>query len=213
MKRKLIALSIAVGGSLVFAAGLQAQDTNLWPVLPRTVLEAFNTNVSTVVIRATEDIGTISANRGTLVVRCRQVTDAGTGQREYGLVIELTAENVLRDTRLVDYEELAPLLRAMDFLREVDWSITSLTSFDAGYNTKGGLRLVAFNSRRTNVMGFAVRGTPDGTMPVQLSPDQFLQLRGMIDQGREKLDSLRRARDCPPYLRGWCNSRLRDDFK
>ena len=71
-------------------APLVAQETNACLLVPATKLEAFDTNTDTVIIKATAPIGTVPAHGGAVSVRCREITDAGTGRRESGIIIDIT---------------------------------------------------------------------------------------------------------------------------
>src|SRR5882724_11127864 len=53
-----------------------AQVANPCPVAPATKLESFDTNIASVVIKATTEIGSLSVNAGLVSVRCREITDA-----------------------------------------------------------------------------------------------------------------------------------------
>jgi len=59
-----------------------------------------------VIIRATTDIGVVSANTAVLTIKCEEMTEPRAGRREYGLGVEIASARAPRDTRLVDYDEL-----------------------------------------------------------------------------------------------------------
>ena len=181
------------GGSLLTGPA-RAQETNACLPLPATKLEAFETNTDTVIIKATAPIGTVPAHGGEVAVRCREITDAGTGRRESGIIVDLTSARQLGDTMLIDYDELDSLLDGLEYLGKLDWSVTPLPGFDAVYTTKGGFRAAAFGSRRTGNIEFAVRSTRVRTAPLVLSRDQLGQLRSLVQQGKAKLDSLRKGK-------------------
>jgi hypothetical protein len=187
-----IVIMLLVG--LSAANVLRGQDTNPCPLLPQTKLEGFETNTGSVILKATAPIGNVAASAGTLSVRCREITDLGRGQREFGLMIAFAENSRSDEMSLIDYDELDSLLNALDYLNKVDWSITTLPSFDAVYTTKGGFRVVAYGSRRTGGIEFAVRNTRLRGPPFLMSRDQLGQLRSLLDQARTKLDSLRREK-------------------
>jgi hypothetical protein len=188
MRAKLI--WVAVLSSAIFNAAI-AQDTNAYSFAPATRLESFATNTDTVVIRGSADIGVVSANTGTIALKCREAAEAGSGRKEIGISVDLNHGQELRETRYIDYEELESLINAIAYLNKVDWSITSLTSFDAGITTRSGFRASAFSSRRSSAIEFAVRTAGSGNPPILLSRDQMSELRGLLDQARTKLDSIR----------------------
>jgi hypothetical protein len=194
MMRRFIAIFVAVAGGLVPTGIARAQETNVcWP-FPATKLEAFETNADTVIIKATAPMGTVPARGGEVGVRCREITDVGSGRRETGIIIDLTYGGELGDTMLIDYDELDSLLDGLEYLGSLDWSVTPLPGFDAVYTTKGGFRAAAFGSRRTGNIEFAVRSARLRTTPLVLSRDQLGQVRSLVQQGKAKLDSLRKAK-------------------
>jgi hypothetical protein len=175
------------------AATLASSDTNAYAVLPQTKLEAFDTNVGTVVIKGSAKVGSVAGSDGTIGVRSREMTDATTGRKEQGIAIDIARPGQVSDVALIDYDELDPLLNAVDYLSKLDWSVTSLNVFDAVYTTKGGFRIGAFGPRRTGVIQFAVRSTRSSQAPVALSRDDVGRLRTFIDQAKRQLESLRPA--------------------
>jgi hypothetical protein len=166
------------------------QETNACPVPPQTKLEGFETNTGMVIVRATAQTGTVVASAGSLSIKCREITEVGTGHREIGIVLGIAHGDFPEDQALIDYDELPGLLNALDYLNKLDWSVTSLPGFDAHFTSKGGFRVVAYGSRRTGSIEFAVRNTRVAKPPLLLSRDQIGQLRGLIEQAKTKLETL-----------------------
>jgi len=187
---KLDAKLIALAATTLLVGIGRGQITNF---VPQTRLEAFETNTGTIIIKAGGLVGSVTANAGTLSVRCEAITDAGAGRTEYGLAIGISEPSGQIDsTLLIDYDEIDSMLNALDYLNKVDWSVTPLPSFDAVYTSKGGLRLSAFSSRRNGAIEFAVRTMRVNRAPVLLARDQVAQLREFIVQAKSKLDALRK---------------------
>ncbi len=193
MRRYLVIL-VAVAGGWLVPSPTQAQETNACLPFPATKLEAFETNTDTVIIKATAPIGTVPAHSGEVGVRCREITDVGTGRRESGIVIDLTIGGPRPDTMLIDYDELDSLSDGLEYLGALDWSATPLPEFNAAYTTKGGFRATAFGSRRTGNIEFALRSVCTETGRLLLSRDQLAQVRSLVQQGKAKLDSLRKGK-------------------
>lgn len=168
-----------------------AQDTNAYAFAPATRLESFATNTGTVVIRGSADVGVVLANTGTIALKCREASEAGTGRKEVGISVDLNHSQQPKETRYIDYDELEPLINALNYLNKVDWSITSLNSFDAAITTRSGFRASAFSSRRSSAIEFAVRTAGTGNPPILLSRDQLAEFRGLLEQAKTKLDSIR----------------------
>jgi len=170
---------------------LPAQETNSAIVLPPTKLDAFATNTGTVIIRATTDIGTVSANTAVVTVKCEEMTEPRAGRREYGLGIEIAAGRAAKDTRLVDYDELDSFLAGLDYLGKVDWSVTTLNSFHASYTTKSGLRVDAFSSKRSGYIEFSLHDLASPLPGILMTRDQMVQFFNFIEQAKTKLDGVR----------------------
>jgi hypothetical protein len=192
--RRFIAVLIIVAGGPLLSGPVRAQETNGCLLVPATKLEAFETNTDTVIIKATAPIGTVPAHGGEVSVRCREITDAGTGHRESGIVMDIELGGAMEAGLLIDYDELDSLLDGMEYLGKLDWSVTSLPDFQAVYTTKGGFRAGARGSRRTGNIEFDVRNTRINSPRLPLSRDQLGQLRSLVEQAKTKLDSLRKAK-------------------
>ena len=193
MRRFMTVLVAVVGGSLLTGLAC-AQETNGCLLLPATKLEAFETNTDTVIIKATAPIGTVQGNGGEVSVRCREITDAGTGHRESGIVVDITLGGAVEAGLLIDYDELDSLLDGIEYLSKLDWSVTPLPDFQAVYATKGGFRADAHGSRRTGNIEFDVRNMRLSAPKLALSRDQLGQLRSLVEQAKAKLASLRKAK-------------------
>jgi hypothetical protein len=192
--RRFIAVLVVVAGGPLLSGPVRAQETNGCLPVPATKLEAFETNTDTVIIKATAPIGTVPAHGGEVSVRCREITDAGTGHRESGIVMDIELGGAMEAGLLIDYDELDSLLDGMEYLGKLDWSVTSLPDFQAVYTTKGGFRAGARGSRRTGNIEFDVRNTRVNSPRLPLSRDQLGQLRSLVEQAKTKLDSLRKAK-------------------
>jgi hypothetical protein len=189
--RTLTLISMAILGWSFFTQPSCAQVTNLCPAAPATKLESFDTNADVVILNATTEVGSVSTSAGNVAVRCREVTDTSTGNKEQGIAIEVTQEGRLRATMLIDYDEIPSLVTAMDYLSKLDMSVTKLNFVDAAYTTKGGFRIAALASRRTGVTQVAVRDARNGLTPVIFSREQMAQFSALINQAETTLASLR----------------------
>ncbi len=189
---KPIRTTLAILGFALPLIAAQAQVTNVVCWLPATKLEAFDTNLSVVILKASTDVGAISADAGDVGVRGREITDASTGLKEQGIALDITVKGQAKDTLLIDYDEIASLVTAIDYITKLDVSVTPLTAFDAAYTTKGGFRIAALGTRRTGVIQFGVRDARSLSTPVVFSRDDMSRLSGLINQAKGVLDSVRR---------------------
>jgi hypothetical protein len=168
----------------------QVQVANPCPIVPTTKLESFDTNIATVVIKASTEVGSLSVNTGVVSVRCREITDANSGRKEQGISMEIAQTGQPRDKLLIDYDEIPSLLNAIDYLNRLDFSVTPLNSFDATFTTKGGLRIAAIGAQRTSAIYFSVRDARTNLASVMFSRDEVSRFKALIEQAKTKLDSL-----------------------
>jgi hypothetical protein len=182
-------VAVLTGSSFTISSPAQVATTV--PLLPATKLESFNTNISSVIFRATSELGSISVNTGVLLVRCREITDTGTGHKEQGMAMEIVQKGQAEDRLLLDYDEITALSTAITYLTKLDISMTPLNSFDASYTTKGGFRVAALGSRRTGVIQFSVRDARVSMTPLIFSRQELTQFGTLVDQAKATLDSLR----------------------
>ncbi|HWX23125.1 MAG TPA: hypothetical protein VN578_24750 [Candidatus Binatia bacterium] len=188
---RLTLILLAVLGCSLLGNFAQAQVTIVYPVPPATKLESFDTNIATVIIKATTEIGSVAVNTGVVSVRCREITDTASGRKEQGIAMELTQRPQARDRLLIDYDEIDSLLNALHYLNTLNISVTPLNAFDAEYTTKGGLRIAAFGTRPNGGVQFTVRDARTNSAPVLFSRDDMSRFGSLINQAKGKLDSLR----------------------
>jgi len=183
-------ISVTLLSFSVFVCPVNAQDTNAYAYSPATRLESFATNTDTVVVRGSADIGVVLADAGAITIKCREISEIATGRKEVGISVDLGHNQQSKETRYIDYDELEPLINALTYFNKVDWSITSLNSFDASISTRSGFRASAFSSKRSSAIEFAVRTAGTGNPPILLSRDQLAEFRGLLEQARTKLNAI-----------------------
>jgi hypothetical protein len=188
--RRVSVILLAVLGCSLLANSSPAQVAVIYPPPPATKLESFDTNVSSVIIKATTEVGVLSLATGIVSVRCREITDTGSGRKAQGLAMEITLAGQPRDTLLIDYDEIASLLSAIDYLNKLDFSVTPLNAFDATYTTRGGFRVAAYGIRRTSAIQFAVRDARTNATPVIFLRTDLAQFGNLVDQAKKNLDSI-----------------------
>jgi len=184
MLRLCIAL-IVFGGWLAFAA--QAQVTNM----PPTELEMFEARIGTVIIKGSDQIGSLAIGDLNLVVTAREFTDVSTGRKEYGLAVEMTENRQGTVKMVVDYDELASLLNSLNYLARIDYNVTTLPTFVASYTTRSGLRIGAFTSQRHGTIQFFLQDRNVNSARILITSAQLAQFQTLIEQARKSLAKLR----------------------
>jgi len=188
MKQSRILLMAAVSWSLLMTTNARAQETNA----PKTVLEAFEAQTGTIIVKGSEPTGWVSAEAGIVSVKCKESREVSTGRKVHGIAIEVKASETQFDTTIIDYDELDSFLNAIDFISKANYTVTALASFDALYTTRGGLRLALYSSnKRPGTLQAMMQSSSISKTRVLLSAQQLAQFQALVQQAKAKLDSLR----------------------
>ena len=157
---------------------------------PRTKLEALEDRYTSIVLRGYTRITTTEV-RG-VRVDAVEMREMGNVARAKGVIVVLReAEGRVKDNRaFIDYEELDPLLNAIDALSKVDETTTKLAGFEAHYKTLGDLEIRVFRqtSRGTAVQlqtGICELAT------TALTLDDLARFRAMILEAKTRVEELR----------------------
>lgn len=186
---RLIFIALA---SLVLPVHAAGQDAGAPELEPRTKLEAFEARTGIVVIKGYSRIGTAPGlEGGSIEVETREFRDAE-GSREYGLAVEVREAGTpeRRRTALVDYDEIEPLLRGLDYLFRIDSSATNMNRFEAEYRTRGDLSVNAF-STRGGAVTLAVSGGRFGRVTSLFRLEDLKVIRGLITEAKNQLDAIK----------------------
>jgi len=187
-------MMVAVAGWFLLTVDLPAltEVTNVIILPPTTRLEAVENTVGKIVFKGRTEVGTVTAPTGSITVFFKEDTLVGDNTKEHGVVIVIKGGGQNDERALVDYDELDGLAGALDYLSRLTWSATTMTSFDASYTSKSGLRFDSVGNRRSGKIEFSIR---NGQMPQKLvlAPEHLAQMRSLLDQAKRKLDELRGA--------------------
>lgn len=165
-----------------------AQDTNAL----KTTLGVFEAQTGIILIRGSGFIGSFAAGPAEISVMIKETTDVDTGGKAYGLALEITGNQMLREKILIDDDEVAALLNGLNYLAKVNADVTSLPAFDASYTTRAGLRIIADSIRREGGVQFFVKYDVQPRLP--LSAVQMTQFTDLIVLARKNLDALKSAK-------------------
>jgi hypothetical protein len=145
-----------------------------------------------VIIRGFSRIGSVRGeDGGNISVESKEFLDASSGEREYGMTIEVkkVGEPERKGTSYIDYDEIESLLKGIDYISKAEPSITKLDYFQAEYQTKGDFKISTF-SRNGQTM-VAVSGGIYGEVSVSLPLSKLLELKGLVENAKAKLDAIR----------------------
>jgi len=177
--------------SLVLAAAVRAQtmteSTNVAP----TKIETLEAQTNAIIVRGIGTASTLSAGPGMLTFQLKESLNADTGAKMHGLMLDYAMANFHR-RMVIDYDELAPLLKAMDYIQTVNHDVTQLPNFEVQFRTRSGFQVIGIgNQRQTAVQMYMKFG---GDERILVNSTQMAQLRVMIAQCQVALDALREAK-------------------
>ena len=158
----------------------------------RNNLEEFESRMETVLIKGRTYVATLRAQNGHARVEATEIRDANDSTKIQGVVITIVADGgppgEIR--ALIDYEELNSLIKAFDTLAKSDESITRLTHFETRYRTKADFEIMVFK-QVTGGVAAAVEGGFFERSRLLMTLEDFIKLRWMIVQAKEKLDDIK----------------------
>jgi hypothetical protein len=160
------------------------------PLEPRTNLEFLENRHSTVIVKGFTRITTVEV-RG-VRIDAVEMREFGNVARLRGLVISLRegGERPNENRAFVDYEEIDPLLNAIDVVSRVDETMTKLVGFEAKYRTKGDLEIGVFRQTRSGTAAIMTTGICDRATQT-FSLDDLAKVKAMIQEAKGRLDDLK----------------------
>jgi hypothetical protein len=186
MRKSGIVLILAFGFCLLTA---RAQITNL----PPTEMEAFEAQTGTVMVKGAGQIGSLTVDALTINVISKESFNESTGHRQYGMAVEVLANNQRAWNRVVDYDEMDPLLNGLNYLAKIDSKVTELPTFVAAYVTRSGMRVGAFTSQRRGAIQYFLQDYSTNSPRILITSAQLAQFQDLVEQTRKNLDSLQAA--------------------
>ena len=162
---------------------------------PRNKLEDFESRLDTVLVKGHTWVGTLRLQNGSVRVEATEVRDTGNSTRATGVVITIVpaephaAPNEIRS--LIDYEEIDPLVKAIDTVAKADETITKLTHFEVRYRTRGDFEAIVFKQLSGGAIAAAIEGGFFERVRLLLTLEELTKLRWMIVQAKERLDEIK----------------------
>jgi hypothetical protein len=174
------------------AAQQQPQPTPT-PYEFETRLEALMYEAGTVIVKGYTRVGSMTGSRGVANFTAWEVTDARSGRREQGVGVEITDSSApanrpdYDERAYIDYDELVPLLKGIDYIMRLDDKATKLARFEAQYQTRGGFMIVTFNTPS----GYSAAITTGGGRRPRfvLRPTGLAEFRTLLESAKAALDA------------------------
>ncbi|HKU77364.1 MAG TPA: hypothetical protein VJR02_25850 [Pyrinomonadaceae bacterium] len=195
----LLSMLVLLCGS---AAMAQQPGPQFWrkvgcePFEPRTRLETLNDRYNAVIIKGFTRITTVEV-RGVRIdaVEMRDLWKSSDNRGVLfakGLVVVLRegGERPGDNRAFVDFEEIDPLLNAIDAISQVDETATKLVGFEGKYKTMGDLEISVFRQTRSGTAVIISTGICDRPQ-VTLTLDDLAKIKAQIQEAKARLDEIR----------------------
>lgn len=164
------------------------------PVEPRTKLEAIDGQYERVLIKGFSQIATLSVRGTDIRVDAVEMRDTASSNRAMGVVIamrESGPERPSENRSFIDYEEIDPLIRALDTVSRASESVTKLAGFEAKYRTQGDLEVMVFRQGRTSGTAASMTAGICDKVTAFLTLDELDRLRAHIVEAKTRLDEIK----------------------
>jgi hypothetical protein len=162
---------------------------------PRNKLEDFDGRMETVLIKGRHWTGTLRAQNGSARVEALEIRDSSNATRATGVIITVTSTEPNPPTgeirSLVDYEELDPLIKAMDTVAKAEDSVTRLSHFEVHYRTRADFEVMVFKQLAGGAIAAGIEAGFYDRVRLLMTIDDLTKLRWMIVQAKDKLDEVK----------------------
>ena len=162
---------------------------------PRNKLEDFDGRMETVLIKGRHWTGTLKVQNGSARVEALEIRDSSNVARATGVEITVTSgepnppAGEIRS--LVDYEELEPLIKAMDTVVKAEDSVTKLSHFEVHYRTRADFEVMVFKQLAGGAVAAGIEVGFYDRVRLLMTIDDLTKLRWMIVQAKDKLDEIK----------------------
>lgn len=166
---------------------------------PRTRVEEFEARTETILVKGSGRVAILNSGGNIARVEAIEVSDSNDSARATGIAIWMP--NVSRQTdgprasrldnrAVLDYEEIDPLLKAIDTMVKTGDTVTKLTFFEVRYRTRGDLEAIVFRQTSGGVAAAIAVGYFEKTT-MYISLDELTKFRHMIAEAKMRLDELK----------------------
>jgi hypothetical protein len=166
-----------------------------------TRLEALELRKNAVIVKGYTEVGKVDGEEGSSIsVSAIELKDTSRNTRELGLAIVAAQGGDTRRqaTSYVDFDEIAGLLTAIDYLAKPDPDATHLSAYEAQYRTRSNLEFVSFDNNNQRMISIRAVQVLFPSGEITWSTASFrlpllASVRKQISDAKEVLDKLREA--------------------
>lgn len=163
------------------------------PLEPRTKLEAIEGGYERILIKGFSQVATIKVRGADIRIDAVELKDNTSSTRATGVVIAMreNGERPSENRSFIDYDEIDPLIRALDASAKVNETVTKLAGFEARYRTVGDFEVIVFRQGRASGTAASVSTGICDRVTGLLTLDELELLRAHIIEAKVRLDELK----------------------
>jgi hypothetical protein len=163
------------------------------PLEPRTRLEALESRYEKILIKGFTQVANYNVRGVVARIDAVELKESSASQRALGIVVSLRAggDTPSENRSYIDYEEIDPLIKAMESVARVNESATKLASFEARYRTVGDLEVIVFRQGRVSGTAASLSSGICDKVTAYLSLDELDTLRAHIIEAKARLDEIK----------------------
>lgn len=163
------------------------------PLEPRTKLEAIEGGYERILIKGFSQVATIKVRGADIRIDAVELKDNTSSTRATGVVIAMreNGERPSENRSFIDYDEIDPLIRALDASAKVNETVTKLAGFEARYRTLGDFEVIVFRQGRASGTAASVSTGICDRVTGLLTLDELELLRAHIIEAKVRLDEIK----------------------
>ena len=186
------AISFSAAVFILWAVSLFAQYP--YKPVPRTMIECLEQKEGVLVLKGMTKVGRLHGSRGgEALFEAKEVKIANSGARQTGILVRIVEpagpDQVGREAETyIDYDEIDPLLKALDHFSKINHTSTELDDYQAVFRTRGGFQISVKSIRVGEGIRVAVIDTSDVVFCIYITPADLPTLKNLIVTAKEKID-------------------------
>ncbi|HEY3860990.1 MAG TPA: hypothetical protein VGO59_03810 [Verrucomicrobiae bacterium] len=156
---------------------------------PRTYFEVYKSTIDTPLVRGMSKAGVLTGQAAYPVeLRIERLNIQSTTNTVYAVALRTHLPHGVLQVDYIDYDELAGLIRGLQFVSQSGHSVVPMDDFEVVYRVRSGLS-VAKISNGNNVIINIKCGDANGTRN-QIAPYVLDQLQSLLTGAKSAIDSL-----------------------
>lgn len=186
--------ALRLAAAVFFVSGSAFFAQYPYKPVPRTMIECLEQKEGVLVLKGMTKVGRLQGSRGgEALFEAKEVKIANSGSRQTGIHVRIIEPAVLDQAvreaeTYIDYDEIDPLLKALDYFSKINHTATDLDDYQAVFRTRGGFQLSLKSIRIGEGIRISVIDEKDNFLCIFIAPADLPTLKNLILTAKEKID-------------------------